>query len=153
MLFRSLLHSFQAQDLENDLTCIAWNHASQAFMFSTGSHDGTVRIWETVTYPQLSLRTSFVDMRLSEANTPRSITPDPPAAFVTTTVTFEGSESLSVDSITSSPRSSMDGRNRTPTPTPATTASNSASTHASATTMTTPATTNSAPPTVSSCTH
>ena len=122
-------------------------------MFSTGSHDGTVRIWETVTYPQLSLRTSFVDMRLSEANTPRSITPDPPAAFVTTTVTFEGSESLSVDSITSSPRSSMDGRNRTPTPTPATTASNSASTHASATTLTTPATTNSAPPTVSSCTN
>lgn len=114
-----LLHSFQAQDLENDLTCIAWNHASTPFMFSTGCHDGTVRVWETVTYPQLSLRTSFVDMRLSEANTPRSVTPEPPAPFVTT-VTLEASESLSVKSIASSRRNSIDGRNRTPTPTPVT---------------------------------
>lgn len=30
-----------------DLTCVAWNHAVDPFMFATGSHDGAVRIWTT----------------------------------------------------------------------------------------------------------
>ncbi|TDL22745.1 WD40 repeat-like protein [Rickenella mellea] len=40
-----LLHHIRAQDLDGDLTCIAWNH--DALMFCTGSHDGAVRIWTT----------------------------------------------------------------------------------------------------------
>ncbi|KZV92646.1 WD40 repeat-like protein [Exidia glandulosa HHB12029] len=28
------------------LTCIAWNHASDNYMFATGSHEGTVRLWQ-----------------------------------------------------------------------------------------------------------
>lgn len=41
-----LLHHILAQAHSGDLTCIAWNHAvSDPFMFASGSHDGTVRIW------------------------------------------------------------------------------------------------------------
>lgn len=40
-----LLHHFRTQDLDGDLTCIAWNQAAVPFMFVTGSHDGAVRIW------------------------------------------------------------------------------------------------------------
>ena len=43
----ALLHNIRAQALGGDLTCVAWNHADDAFMFSTGSHDGGVRIWTT----------------------------------------------------------------------------------------------------------
>jgi WD40 repeat protein len=43
-----LLHHVRAQALGGDLTCIAWNHASDnPFMFATGSHDGAVRLWTT----------------------------------------------------------------------------------------------------------
>ncbi|KAF9269633.1 WD40 repeat-like protein [Marasmius fiardii PR-910] len=42
----SLLHHVRSSVLGGDLTCIAWNHAAEdPFMFATGSHDGTVRIW------------------------------------------------------------------------------------------------------------
>ena len=41
----ALLQHFPAHDLEGDLTCIAWNHAAPTVMFSTGSHDGGVKIW------------------------------------------------------------------------------------------------------------
>lgn len=42
----ALLHHVPAQANGGDLTCIAWNHASEdPFMFATGSHDGAVRIW------------------------------------------------------------------------------------------------------------
>ncbi|EIN08602.1 hypothetical protein PUNSTDRAFT_88042 [Punctularia strigosozonata HHB-11173 SS5] len=42
----SLLHHVRTASLGGDLTCIAWNHASDdPFMFATGSHDGGVRIW------------------------------------------------------------------------------------------------------------
>jgi WD repeat-containing protein 26 len=42
----ALLHHVRAQANGGDLTCIAWNHASEnPFMFATGSHDGAVRIW------------------------------------------------------------------------------------------------------------
>lgn len=41
-----LLHHIRAQAHGGDLTSIAWNHAAtDPFMFATGSHDGTVRIW------------------------------------------------------------------------------------------------------------
>ncbi|KAF9450606.1 WD40 repeat-like protein [Macrolepiota fuliginosa MF-IS2] len=42
----ALLHHIRAQAHAGDLTCIAWNHAlTDSFMFASGSHDGTVRIW------------------------------------------------------------------------------------------------------------
>lgn len=67
-----LLHSFQAQDLDNDLTCIAWNHAASPFMFTTGSHDGTVRVWTSVA--SLPPRSSYQDLRQGGSGT---ITPPP----------------------------------------------------------------------------
>ena len=40
------MHHVRSGALGGDLTCIAWNHAADdPFMFATGSHDGTVRIW------------------------------------------------------------------------------------------------------------
>jgi hypothetical protein len=45
-----LLHHVGAQDVGGDLTCIAWNPAAEdPFMFGTGCHDGTVRIWSSPT--------------------------------------------------------------------------------------------------------
>ncbi|KAI0346640.1 WD40 repeat-like protein [Trametopsis cervina] len=42
----TLLYHIRPQALgSGDLTCIAWNHAVEHFMFATGSHDGAVRIW------------------------------------------------------------------------------------------------------------
>ncbi|KAJ7204755.1 quinon protein alcohol dehydrogenase-like superfamily [Mycena pura] len=43
----TLLRHIRAQAQQSgDLTCIAWNHATEdPFMFATGSHDGAVRIW------------------------------------------------------------------------------------------------------------
>ncbi len=42
----ALLHHIRAQALGGgDLTCIAWNHHANPFIFATGSHDGAVRIW------------------------------------------------------------------------------------------------------------
>jgi len=42
-----LLHHYSMQDIDasGKLTCLAWNHESEKFMFGTGSNDGTVRIW------------------------------------------------------------------------------------------------------------
>lgn len=40
-----LLHQFPTQDIDGDLTCLTWNHASEKFMFGAGRHNGTVRIW------------------------------------------------------------------------------------------------------------
>ncbi|TFK38127.1 WD40-repeat-containing domain protein [Crucibulum laeve] len=42
----TLLHHIRGKTYGGDLTCIAWNHASEdPFMFATGSHDGGVRVW------------------------------------------------------------------------------------------------------------
>ena len=42
----ALLRHVQPHSNGGDLTCVAWNHASEnSFMFATGSHDGAVRIW------------------------------------------------------------------------------------------------------------
>ena len=55
----ALLHHVRAQALGGDLTCIAWNHAVEPFMFATGSHDGGVRIWTTPpNYPTISVTDS-----------------------------------------------------------------------------------------------
>lgn len=44
----TLLHHFYARDLDGgDITCIAWNPAADPYMFATGRHDGTVRVWTT----------------------------------------------------------------------------------------------------------
>jgi len=40
-----LLHHFPTQDIDGDLTCLTWNHASEKFMFGAGRNNGTVRIW------------------------------------------------------------------------------------------------------------
>jgi WD40 repeat protein len=44
----ALLHHVRAQVVGGDLTCLAWNPAADPFMFATGSHDGSLRIWTTV---------------------------------------------------------------------------------------------------------
>lgn len=49
----ALLHHIRAQTLGGDLTCIAWNHAHDSFMFATGSHDGAVRIWTAPDAPSI----------------------------------------------------------------------------------------------------
>jgi WD40 repeat protein len=42
----ALLHHIRRQSHNADITCLAWNHAaSDPFLFATGSHNGTVRIW------------------------------------------------------------------------------------------------------------
>ncbi|KAG1748304.1 quinon protein alcohol dehydrogenase-like superfamily [Suillus paluster] len=68
-----LLHHVRAQALGGDLTCIAWNHASDnPFMFATGSHDGAVRLWTTANdYRHLTTVTAH--------STPHSITPRSPS--------------------------------------------------------------------------
>ncbi|KAI0346641.1 WD40 repeat-like protein [Trametopsis cervina] len=51
----ALLHHIRPQALgSGDLTCIAWNHAFDHFMFATGSHDGAVRIWTNET-PEINI--------------------------------------------------------------------------------------------------
>ena len=48
----TLLHHVHAQSLGGgDLTCVAWNPAVDPFMFATGSHNGAVRIWTSVSAP------------------------------------------------------------------------------------------------------
>ena len=45
----ALLHLIRAQAHSGDLTCIAWNHAADnPYMFATGSHDGSVRVWTKI---------------------------------------------------------------------------------------------------------
>jgi len=44
----ALLHHIQAQVVGGDLTCVAWNPAAEPFMFATGSHDGAVRVWTSI---------------------------------------------------------------------------------------------------------
>ncbi|KAH7099700.1 WD40 repeat-like protein [Auriculariales sp. MPI-PUGE-AT-0066] len=44
----SLLHHFVPSSNDGDLTCVAWNNASDRLMFSTGAYDGTVRLWGSI---------------------------------------------------------------------------------------------------------
>ncbi|KAG2136654.1 WD40-repeat-containing domain protein [Suillus clintonianus] len=74
-----LLHHVRAQALGGDLTCIAWNHASDnPFMFATGSHDGAVRLWTTANdyRPSESTRRLFP---VTAQSTPHSLTPCSPS--------------------------------------------------------------------------
>lgn len=77
----ALLHHVRAQVLGGDLTCIAWNHAQDSFMFATGSHDGAVRIW-TTPLPTITFQPSseYLDGTGSRGSinptpTPRSASP------------------------------------------------------------------------------
>ncbi|OJT12118.1 hypothetical protein TRAPUB_11343 [Trametes pubescens] len=75
----TLLQHIRAQTVGGDLTCIAWNHAWDTFMFATGSHDGGVRIWTTPPHITGSIESSAVPSRgtTTPANTPRTISPAP----------------------------------------------------------------------------
>ncbi|KAJ3919111.1 hypothetical protein F5877DRAFT_78408 [Lentinula edodes] len=41
----TLLHRIRAYELGRDVTCIAWNHPHDPFMFATGSLHGSVQLW------------------------------------------------------------------------------------------------------------
>ena len=70
----ALLHYIRPQALGGgDLTCIAWNHLSDPFMFATGSHDGAVRIWTAPSTISEDLPGSRVTTNPS--NTPRTASP------------------------------------------------------------------------------
>ncbi|KAI0074084.1 WD40 repeat-like protein [Panus rudis PR-1116 ss-1] len=71
----ALLHHIRAQSLGGDLTCIAWNHAHDSFMFATGSHDGGVRIWTTPPGEEPSLAPSRATT--NPTSTPRTPSPSP----------------------------------------------------------------------------
>lgn len=75
----TLLQHIRAQTVGGDLTCIAWNHAWDTFMFATGSHDGGVRIWTTPPHITGSIESSAVPSRgtTTPANTPRTMSPAP----------------------------------------------------------------------------
>ena len=65
-------------------------------MFATGSHDGTVRIWMSITNPlqQLPSRSSYLDLRQSGGTTPRTVTPEPPALSLQPAFTLEVMDGL-----------------------------------------------------------
>ncbi|RPD69485.1 WD40 repeat-like protein [Lentinus tigrinus ALCF2SS1-7] len=75
----TLLHHIRSQTVGGDLTCIAWNHAWDTFMFATGSHDGGVRIWTSPALMSGSEDNSVAPSRATTnpANTPRTVTPSP----------------------------------------------------------------------------
>ncbi|RPD69483.1 WD40 repeat-like protein [Lentinus tigrinus ALCF2SS1-7] len=41
-----LLHYIPPRFMNNDIRCVAWNTSSEALMFATGMHDGSVTIWK-----------------------------------------------------------------------------------------------------------
>ncbi|KAL0577193.1 hypothetical protein V5O48_004791 [Marasmius crinis-equi] len=68
----SLLHHVRSSALGGDLTCIAWNPAAEdPFMFATGSHDGTVRIWTKP--PSDSSEPNFTDIPIPRSSSPCDI--------------------------------------------------------------------------------
>ncbi|KAI1794365.1 WD40 repeat-like protein [Ganoderma leucocontextum] len=78
----TLLHHIRSQTVGGDLTCIAWNHAWDTFMFATGSHDGAVRIWtspspSTVLASDASSVFSPSRATTNATNTPGTATPNP----------------------------------------------------------------------------
>lgn len=60
------------------LTCIAWNHASDNYMFATGSHEGNVRLWQA--HPG-GTRNSLIEhdpvLSIVDTSTPGLITAEP----------------------------------------------------------------------------
>ncbi|KAI0676285.1 WD40 repeat-like protein [Trametes maxima] len=75
----TLLHHIRSQTVGGDLTCIAWNHMWDTFMFATGSHDGGVRIWTTPAHISGSIESSAAVSRetTNPTNTPRTLSPGP----------------------------------------------------------------------------
>ncbi|KAG1834776.1 WD40-repeat-containing domain protein [Suillus variegatus] len=74
-----LLHHVRAQALGGDLTCVAWNHASDnPFMFATGSHDGAVRLWTTMN-DYRPCESSRRHLTVTTQSTPYSVTPCSPS--------------------------------------------------------------------------
>ena len=74
----TLLHHVRAQAVGGDLMCLAWNPTADPFMFATGSHDGTVRIWtssdhssEPSPYPEFDFHSE------GGGGTPRTRSPSP----------------------------------------------------------------------------
>ncbi|KAG2046627.1 WD40 repeat-like protein [Suillus hirtellus] len=60
----ALLHYIRPQTFGGDLTCVAWNHSTdEPFMFATGSHDGTVRVWTTPAGDRSSDDASYLERR------------------------------------------------------------------------------------------
>ncbi|KAG2136417.1 WD40-repeat-containing domain protein [Suillus clintonianus] len=60
----ALLHYIRPQTFGGVLTCVAWNHSTdEPFMFATGSHDGTVRIWATPAGDRSSDDASYFERR------------------------------------------------------------------------------------------
>ena len=77
----TLLHHIRSQTVGGDLTCIAWNHAWDTFMFATGSHDGAVKIWTSPAssnIPGSEASSIFAASRAptNPANTPGTTTPN-----------------------------------------------------------------------------
>jgi len=69
-----LLHHYSMTDADGDLTCLAWNHESERFMFATGSDDGTVRIWA----PKSTSRPHGAGMGFGTSiDSPRTVSPLP----------------------------------------------------------------------------
>ncbi|KAI0760480.1 WD40 repeat-like protein [Fomes fomentarius] len=106
----TLLHHIRSQTVGGDLTCIAWNHAWDNFMFATGSHDGGVRIWTSpmasASSPEFSAAASRAT--LTPANTPRSATPNPyDADYRTDSPTTQ--VALSPEALEDSPASAVSG--------------------------------------------
>ena len=78
----TLLHHIRSRTVGGDLTCIAWNHAWDTFMFATGSHDGAVRIWTSPSPSTLlgsEVSSVFAASRATTnpTNTPGTNTPSP----------------------------------------------------------------------------
>ncbi|KAG1752309.1 uncharacterized protein EDB91DRAFT_1101781 [Suillus paluster] len=66
----ALLHYIRPQTFGGDLTCVAWNHSTdEPFMFATGSHDGTVRIWTTPAGDRSSDDASYLERRTDVGTT------------------------------------------------------------------------------------
>ncbi|KAG2156855.1 WD40-repeat-containing domain protein [Suillus bovinus] len=110
-----LLHHVRAQALGGDLTCIAWNHASDnPFMFATGSHDGAVRLWTTANdyRPCESSRRLFA---VTAPSTPYSATPRSPSPVDNGTQTDSAGTQLgeyTSEPLTLSPVEDSDQRDR-----------------------------------------
>jgi hypothetical protein len=59
------------------MTCIAWNLAADPFMFATGSHDGTVKIWTTPeTSPPNNTHLALPEPRV-DVSAPKPTAPSP----------------------------------------------------------------------------
>jgi WD40 repeat protein len=70
-----LLHHVQALIFGGDLTCLAWNNAvgDSSFMFATGTHDGGIRVWSTLSPSPRKLQPLNIDACARPPTVPRPI--------------------------------------------------------------------------------